>query len=237
MKTKSIGTVLIHGAGLNGTIWNEVVSGMDGPVLTVNLPNRNGGDTINSLLTFEDYLTSIKSQIAQWGIDEFVIVAHSIGGCLALKIAEEYKSKVKGFVAIGSIIPKVGKSFVASFPFPQNWLMPVIFRFLGTKPPAKMLAQELCNDLNTDKAEHVVNSFTPESRDLYCHPIYYSLPTCERLYILLKNDKAIPYPMQQLMTKNLDSCKLVSLESGHLPMLSVPARLSEVLVNFKKSLV
>lgn len=58
----------------------------------VNLPNLNGGDTINSLLTFEDYLMAIKSQIMQWSIEEFVIVAHSIGGCRALKIAEEFKA-------------------------------------------------------------------------------------------------------------------------------------------------
>lgn len=53
MQTKSIGTVLIHGAGLNSTIWNEIVSGIDGPVLAVDLPNRNGSDTINSLLTLK----------------------------------------------------------------------------------------------------------------------------------------------------------------------------------------
>lgn len=237
MQTKSIGTVLIHGAGLNSTIWSEIVSGIDGPVLAVDLPNRKGGDTINSLLTFEDYLMAIKSQIAQWGIEEFVIVAHSIGGCLALKIAEEFKSNVKGFVAIGSVIPKIGKSFVASFPFPQNWLMPIIFKFLGTKPPAKMMEHELCNDLNPGKAQQVVNSFTPESHNLYCHPVNYTLPACERLYILLENDKAIPFAMQQLAAKNLGYCRLVSLESGHLPMLSVPTQLTEVLVNFNKSLV
>lgn len=179
----------------------------------------------------------IKSQIIQWGIEEFMIVAHSIGGCLALKIAEEFKSNVRGFVAIGSVIPEIGKSFVASFPFPQNWLMPIIFKFLGTKPPAKMLTQELCNDLNPDKTQQVVNSFTPESRDLYCHPIDYSLPACERLYIQLENDKAIPYAMQQRAAKNLNPCKLVSMASGHLPMLGVPTQLTEVLVNFKKSLV
>jgi len=50
-------------------------------------------------LTFDDYVSSTIKPIAGWKNDSFIIVAHSIGACVGLKVADHFKKEIKGFVA------------------------------------------------------------------------------------------------------------------------------------------
>lgn len=96
-----------------------------------------------------------------------IIIAHSIGGLIGLRIAECFKDKIIGFVGIGSAIPKNGNSFVSCLSFPQKLIVPLIMKLAGTKPPKSAIKNGLCNDLNPSQAEKVVKNFTAESRCLY----------------------------------------------------------------------
>lgn len=134
------GILFIHGAGLNASIWDDVIRELDVPTLAIEYQNRQS-------FTFEDYERSASEQIQNWKVDGFIIVAHSIGAIIGLKLANQYASQVKGFVAIGSIIPLSGQSFASTLPIPMKWILPIILRFLGTRPPEASLKSELCNDL------------------------------------------------------------------------------------------
>lgn len=228
----NIGIVFIHGAGLSSSIWNDVVKEITVPVLAIDFPNRKKGSKSIAKLTFDDYVSTTINEINNWKVDRFIIVAHSIGACVGLKVADHYKSKLKGFVAIASVIPENGSSFISSLPMPQKIIMPVIIYFFGTKPPQKSIEKELCNDLHTEQTLQIVNNFTPESRDLYHTQIFFNLPQTSRLYIKLKNDKSMPATLQDKMEKNLKSTSVITMDSGHLPMISKAKELSEILANF-----
>ena len=45
-------------------------------------------------------------------------------------------------------------------------------------------------------------------------------------------DKGLSVQLQDKMIKNLNAQKVVELDSGHLPMISQPKELSEILNNF-----
>jgi pimeloyl-ACP methyl ester carboxylesterase len=66
-------------------------------------------------LTLEGYMAYIKQQIEGWEVDKFVIVAHSIGGLLGLKLADLFHDRLVGFVAVGAAIPKNEGSFYPFF--------------------------------------------------------------------------------------------------------------------------
>ena len=51
-------------------------------------------------------------------------------------------------------------------------------------------------------------------------------------YIKLNKDKGLSVQLQDKMIKNLNAQKVVTLDSGHLPMISKPKELSEILNNF-----
>ena len=228
----SLGIIFIHGAGLGKFIWKEIKSNLDYPSFMIEFPNRNTDDKANSKLSFEDYVTKAISDTQKFGKQKLIIVTHSIGGLVGLRIAEHFKDETIGFVGIGSAIPKNGKSFVSCLPFPQKLIVPLIMKLAGTKPPKSAIEKGLCNDLNPSQTKEIVENFTAESKDLYIEKSKSNIPNTNKLYVELTNDKEFPVPTQEKMSVNLKCKNIVSLESGHLPMLSVPEKLSGILNEF-----
>ena len=226
------GIVLIHGAGLGKYIWSETNQYLTFPTLAVEFPNRECGDSINKNLFIEDYLISAIEQIENWGIDKFTIIAHSIGGCIALKLNDHFKERVTGFIGISAIIPKKEKSFASCFPIPQKLIIPLILKLFGTNPPKKSIIAELCNDLELSQSEEVVRRFSPESIKLYTSKINYNSSPKKSLFIKLLNDKSISQNMQNEMIKNLNCKEVIELNSGHLPMMSKPKKLAVIINDY-----
>lgn len=110
--------------------------------------------------------------------------------------------------------------------------MPLILNLFGTKPPQKAIEQTLCNDLTSEQTSEIVKRFTPEARLLYTTKVNYNNLDIKKLYIKLTNDKGFPVQLQDKMIKNLTTQKVVTLDSGHLPMISKPKELSEILNDF-----
>lgn len=225
------GIVLLTGAGLNSSIWNELTKALAAPALLIEFPNRNAGH-LNKKLAFDDYVNAATEKIKSWDIEKFTIAAHSIGACVALKVAQQFQTKINGFVALGSVIPKSGGSFTSSLPFPQKILMPMILTLAGTKPPEKIIKAELCNDLTDEQTGKIVAGFTPESKALYSTRISFTLPEATRLYVKLLKDKSMPAAFQDKMAENLNAHEVAELDSGHLPMLSKPGQLGKILNDF-----
>lgn len=235
-KNNKIGIIFINGAGLNSSIWNEVIQKIDNPFLSIDFPNRKPNDNPNSKLTFDSYTDAAITKIKKWQKDEFIIVAHSIGACVGLKVAEHFKNELKGFVAIGSVVPKSGQSFASSLPFPQKLLLPMLLSFFGTKPPAKSIEKELCNDLTPEMTSKIINEFTPEAKSLYMTKITFELPNVKRMYVKLMNDKSMPKTLQDRMAKNLKATSIKTLNSGHLPMVSKSDEMTTILKDFINNL-
>jgi len=231
------GIVFIHGAGLGGFIWDEVKSELDFPAFAIDFPNRNQGDKINQHLSFEDYSKAIIKQIKKWKLEKIILVTHSIGGCVGLKVAEYFGERIFGFVGIASAIPSNGNSFLSCLPFPQKFILPLLLNIAGTKPPKSAIETGLCNDLSDRQKKRVVENFTPESKSLYTQKCAAKIPDCERLYIKLIQDKEFLLSMQDKMAVNLKTKNIAALQSGHLPMLSQPKELAKILNGFTKSIL
>jgi pimeloyl-ACP methyl ester carboxylesterase len=227
-----IGIVFIYGAGLGSFIWDGLKPLIENPVLTIEFPNRGVDEKTNVNLTFDDYKKLAIEQIEKWDIDNFVIVTHSIGGCIGLSLTDYFSEKVVGFVAISSSVPINGNSYISCLPFPQSLLMPLILNLFGTKPPSKTIEQVLCNDLTLEQTSEVIKRFTPEAKLLYTTKVNYKNLDIKTLYVKLSKDKGLSVQLQDKMIKNLNAQKVVTLDSGHLPMISKPKELSEILNNF-----
>ncbi len=231
MKEK-LGIIFIHGAGLGKFIWNEIEPNLNYSFLMIEFPSRNADDKASFKLIFEDYVVKAISETQNFNKEKLIIVTHSIGGLVGLRIAEHFKAKTIGFAGIGSAIPKNGNSFVSCLPFPQKFIVPLIMKMAGTKPPKSAIESGLCNDLNPSQTKMVVENFTAESKSLYTEKSKTKIPDIKKLYVELTNDKEFPISVQKKMAENLNCKNIVKLESGHLPMLSVPEKLSGILNEF-----
>lgn len=227
-----IGLVLVHGAGLGSFIWTDLRPMLDYPSLAIDFPNRNAGNKANADLTFHAYTKAVIAQIEKWNKKKLILVVHSIGGCVGLKVAEHFKNSLVCFIAISAAIPLNNNSFVSCLTFPKNLLMPIMLNLFGTKPPKKAIEKELCNDLTVEQTDKVITLFTPEAKQLYTKKISYKRIDHETLYIKLTRDNSSPVSVQEKMASNLNTTNIKTIESGHLPMLSKPKQLSDILNKF-----
>jgi pimeloyl-ACP methyl ester carboxylesterase len=233
---EKIGLVFIHGAGLEGNIWSQVAEGLGHPCLLVDYPMRRSPVDARSGLSLEDYAAHMIRQVEQWGIRRFVIVAHSLGGVLALKLAADLTDRLAGFVAVGAAIPKGGGSFLSALPFPKRLLMSAVMRRWGTKPPDSAIRAGLCNDLTEEQTAEIVKGFTPEAVRVYTDRVDAPVPAVPKLYVTLTKDKGLGPSLQRTMVANLSPQSVRTLETGHLPMLSDPAGLRTILHDFLRGL-
>jgi len=223
-----IGIVLIHGAGLGSWIWSDTEKYLQTENLAVNFPDRDRTAVINSR-SFDNYCEHLLMQISAWNKSRVILVAHSIGGVLSLKLAHQLGDRVAGFIGIGASIPKNGGSFISTLPLPKRLLLPVILRIAGTKPPASAIKGSLCNGLSADQAELIADKFVAESTQLYFSKCNAPVPDTQKLYIKCTHDLEFPQTLQDKMIVNLSTRQVTSLESGHLPMMSCPKKLAEIL--------
>lgn len=227
-----LGLVFIHGAGLGGWIWEGMSSALRSPHVFADFPGRDGDADVLPSLRLGDYADHIVKQIAELPAGRLVIVAHSLGGVVGLKVADQLAGRVAGFVAVGAAIPPDGGSFVSALPVPKRWVVGGLMRLLGTKPPDSAIRQGLCSDLSTDRADEVVRRFVPEGRAVYFERTGVAVPQVPRRYVRLTEDKESDQRTQLAMARNLGADDVCELSAGHLPMLSRPRQLAGLLNQF-----
>lgn len=163
----STGLGFVHGAGLGGWIWADVLGQLDLPGVVTDFPQRTGQPEARAALSLDDYADAVLAQLDEAELERVVLVAHSLGGVVALKVARRLGDRLAGFVGVGAAIPDNGDSFVSALPMPKRLVVRALMRVLGTKPPASAIRQGLCNDLSAEQADEVVRRFVPESRAVY----------------------------------------------------------------------
>ncbi|WP_037464828.1 alpha/beta fold hydrolase [Shimazuella kribbensis] len=225
---KKIGFLFLQGAGLQSSIWNNVLEKLPYPYLLIDSPQPK----TNKKLTLDEYSMNIKQAVEKWEVEKIVIVAHSIGGVVALKCANLMQDRVVGLIAIGAAIPKDGGSFLSIFPYPKSLLMHIILRLFGTKPPESAIRQGLCSDIPESKTKDIIDNFVVESLHLYTDQTNVSSPNVSKMYVKLSEDKELDNVLQEKMIHNLNPDQIVELDTGHLPMISRSGELSGILLDF-----
>lgn len=229
---EEVGFVFVGGAGLDPDIWRNVADALDRPCLAIRSPARSCDPEFRRGLSIEDYAVHMKNQVENWGTRKFILVAHSLGGVFALRLAAEFPDRVAGFVAVGAAIPNNGGSFLSVLPFPKRALLSILLRIAGTKPPESAIRTGLCNDLTADQAQEVVDRFVPESVRAYTDRVDVPVPDVPKMYVRLTEDKEFGESLQNRMIANLNPQSVRHLPTGHLPMLRDPMALRLLLEEF-----
>lgn len=227
-----VGLVFVHGAGLGGWIWDEMSGVLQAPHVFADFPARDRGEQDRQELRLADYAAHVVEQAAGLPAERLVVVAHSLGGVVGLKVADQLGARLAGFVGISAAIPANGGSFVSSLPAPKRWIVGTLMRVFGTKPPESAIRKGMCNDLSDDQADQVVRRFVPEGRAVYFERTDAPRPAAPRRYVRLTDDHEFDQETQRAMAANLGTEDVRELSSGHLPMLSKPKELAELLNEF-----
>ena len=231
-----IGFVLVHGAGFDVWVWDDVLSLIETPTLAARFPGRDDDQSVPDELRLSDYTDAVIEQIDQWETSRVILVAHSIGGAVCMEVASRIADRVVGFIGVSAVIPEPGESFLSCFPLHQRLIQQALIRFAGTQPPEGIIRDSLCNALTDEQADRVVAEYIPESRYLFTDSVNGNIPAVTRRYIQTSQDQSIKPKLQGKMATSLGTDDIVTLETGHLPMLSRPGELASTLEEFSNQL-
>ena len=90
--------VLIHGHGVNASIWDAVYNNLsaDFSIVKSDFSEHTNHETIDA------YAEEVFSQLQTSQIESCVLIGHSMGGYIALAFAEQHPEQVKGLVLVNS---------------------------------------------------------------------------------------------------------------------------------------
>ena len=230
--------ILIHGAGLGKWAWDRVLPDLEFPALAVELPRRGDTTQVLSSMGLEDYAQSVVEQIGGPQDERIMLVGHSVGGEIALRVASRLGTRVAGIALVSAVVPPPGKSMLSLQPWLQRLFMRAVFAFGSPVPPEKVIRASGCNDLDEATCRMLVEKYSPESPRLFLDPVAWTpaeLPPC--LYVKTLLDRTVLPPIQDLMIARAKPRRVETLGSGHLPMLAKPRELAALLNGFAHSLM
>ena len=234
------GLVLIHGAFHTGSCWAPTVAELerlapDLPVVAVDLPGRGATPGDLGSLTIAQCTDSVVEQIERAGLDEVVVVAHSLGGLTAPTVVERLgAARVVRLVLVAAVIPPEGASNLATIPRPVRWIVARALRpGRAGGPPARAFAGLFfCNGMTPAQREVVYAQLCPEAPGPFHEPVRRAgLPaSVPRTWLLTLRDRANRASQQRASIANLGAVEeVIEIDTCHDAMVSEPATLAAIL--------
>ena len=202
--------LFISGAGLPTWIWDDVRSALPDDVDTV-VAERPHDDHAS----LADYAEAAAAAVP-W--PTFAVVAHSSGGVVASELISRRPGRVTGILGISAIVPRVGRSFIGTMPFPSRFVLGAVLRLVGTRPPARVIRAGLAGGLPDATAERIVRDFDRESLRLYRDPTSPRDLPGTRGYLVTTEDNEVTASVQRASADALQAMWIDELATGHLPM-------------------
>ena len=233
MPPSEMGAVLLPGAGLGGWIWEPVIPLLHVPALAVEIPGRAARPADRRHVTLESAADAVAGDIRAWEPGRIVLVGHSLGGVFLPEVARRVPDRIAALVFVAAEAPVDGDRALDLIPTPLRLLLRAmwIVRPGGVRPPPSATRHALCNDLDDATTATVVERIEPEAPGVYRDRVTWTgVPEVPRTYVKCLQDRSDISPARQdEMAKRLHADRVVTLETGHLPMLARPGELAAVL--------
>jgi pimeloyl-ACP methyl ester carboxylesterase len=232
--------VLVHGGGMAADSWGLVVEEIHrlAPELTVLAPDMPGrrnkpGDLRE--MTIADYVASLVGDIESAGLDEIVIVGHSMGGMMLPGVVTKLgAARVREMIFAAAFLPPEGTSIVDGSP----WLIARVARRIAkknvpTETPKWMARFMFMNGLPGHGRRFMTGKLYAESLRILTEKVSRrGMPDeIPRMWILTRQDRALAPKVQRKYIEGLGGVStLIEMDACHFMMIGEPERLAEILV-------
>jgi pimeloyl-ACP methyl ester carboxylesterase len=212
--------VFAHGLWADGSCYSKVID----------LLQADGYEVIstqNQLNTVEDDAAAVRTSLNR-ASGPIVLVGHSYGGTVITVAGTD--ERVKALVYICALAPDEGETSQAELDnYPQTAVfghLEVVDGRIWLKPSG---TAEFCGDLPDEEQKLVFSTQGAPLADLFTQPVrgaaWKTKPT---YYIVGTNDHTVPPELERFVAKRMKA-KITELQSSHVPMLSQPQRVYEVI--------
>jgi pimeloyl-ACP methyl ester carboxylesterase len=213
--TQAVSVVLVHGGFVDGSGWQQVHARLE----------KDGYDVTvvqNPTLTLEDDVAVTRRAIAA-APGKVILVGHSYGGVVITEAGND--PKVVALVYIAAFAPDSGESVAALIanPVPGAPVPPILppedgFLFLDKAKFAASFAA----DVDPATAQFMADSQVPWGLGALDGKVTQaSWKAKPSYYLIAKDDRMIPPPAQQFMSKRIGA-KIVEVPGSHSVYVSQP---------------
>ncbi len=204
-------------------------------VISLDMPGCGESDEPARPYTLEDYAALVTALCESLGINQAVVIGHSNGGLVTLKLNEEGKIKIVKNILIGSTGIKRKKSLktrmkIYGFKLAKAVCLFPLWRAAGEKRVAEMREKYSSEDYKNATPVMRATMSNLLSRDMSHMMGSIATPT---LLIWGENDTAAPLYIAQRMENLIKDSGLVVLKgAGHFAYLDKNAQFNAVLKSF-----
>jgi len=236
--------VLVHGAWMAPYSWEKVgeeLTKTGAHVVIIELPGHGGDTTATSALTLDVYRDKVVEAINK--VDgKVILVGHSLAGMIISEVAEQVPDKIEKLIYVGAYLPADGESLLAlASKDAKSLLGPSLI------PSADKLTLDVkheniinifCADSSPATQELVMKNYKPEPAIPFTNPAHLTNANFGRVkktYIHTAQDHVIGIDLQNQMVTSAGIKDVYTLESSHTPFLSMPDKLTALLIRIAKS--
>lgn len=216
--------VLVHGAFADGSSWNKIIPLLQAKGLKVVAVQ-------NPLTSLEDDVAAANRIIdAQNG--PVVLVGHSWGGSVITQAGGN--DKVKALVYVAAFAPSLGQAPVVDLqahptPSGASHFIKDKAGFLTLSPQS--IATEFAQDVSPEEANLIAATQGPVRGAAFEQKVTVAAWTSKpSWYIVADQDRMIHPDAQRALAKKIDA-KTVTLHSSHVPMVSQPQTVADVIAD------
>lgn len=233
--------VLVHGAFSNSHAWDRVTPLLEKEghiVVKVELPAHGEDSTLAAEATLQSYTDAVVKALEAQS-DSVILVGHSMGGTVVSQAAEARPDKVRKLVYLSAFLLKDGESLFQASETDKD---SALGQYLRPSEDGKTLSvlseavrDALCNDCSEGDIAYLSQAGgKPEPVAPMATPVrvtearWGSVP---RVYIQTLKDRTVSPAFQKRMYEASPVEKVLDLNAGHLPFLSQPEDLAQLLLS------
>ena len=237
--------VLLHGYLESLMVWEDFIPHLYKQlrVVTLDLPGH-GISVVNGECHTMEYLADVVADLmASLGVERYTVVGHSMGGYVALAVAEKYADRLEGVVLLSSTpnpdtdekrenrrreiaLVKSGKKDMLAGVAPEAGFAVV------NRPRMKDYIADLTEQVHLTEEEGIVALLNGMIERKDQNEMLQKSAVCQ-LFILGKQDGYIPMEVAEAMVARHPQAEIAWLEeSGHMGFLEQPEACAEALLKF-----
>ena len=236
--------VLLHGFLENSKMWSTLIPALaqSNRVICIDLLGHGQTDCLSYVHTMEDMADAVHHVIQELKLKKGIFVGHSMGGYVALAIAELYPELVKGLVLMNSTakedtLERKGNRDRAILAVKQNYKNAISMSIANLFSEANR--EKLVNEIEWAKNEAFKTPLQGiiaaqegmkirKDRELLLHTTLFP-----KMLILGKKDPVLNYEEHKIQVENT-TVELVTFNDGHMSHFENEEELKAVLLDFLK---
>jgi pimeloyl-ACP methyl ester carboxylesterase len=230
--------VLVHGAWHGGWCWSPVVDALSEAghrAVAPDLPGHGDDPAPVESVTLDDYVARVRS-VCEEHAEPVVLVGHSMGGVVITRVAELVPDRLAALVYLAAFLPQPGQCILDTAGRDPASRISTSLVPVGdgatTIIPEDRAAAVFYGDCDPTAAAEAARRLCPTPMQPLTAPIDYSdecFGRVRRVYIECDRDSAISPSIQREIHAATPFERVVRLDAGHSPFLSMPRTLAEVL--------